>query len=89
MIDGVAQDVIERCFELVEDIAIDVGGFAAQLELNALAQLAREIAHQTWKALHAVAEWPHAADNHFVVQPAIQIVGLARMRLKFLNALGK
>jgi len=89
VVDGVAQDVIERCVQLVEDVAVHVGGFAAHLELNAFAELAGQIADQARKPLHSIAKRPHAAHNDLMVEPAIKIVRLPGMGLELLDAFGK
>ena len=65
VVDGVADQVHERLAELVDHRLVDARVLALQHELDALALLAREVAHQPREALEDVADrqHPHVHDR--------------------------
>ena len=68
VIDGVAQQVIQRCFELLENVAVHVGGLAANLERHRLAKALGQIPHHAREAVQAIGEGAHAAHDGLVVE---------------------
>ena len=65
VVDGVADQVHERLAELVDHRLVDARVLALQHQLDALALLAREVAHQPREALEDVADrqHPHVHDR--------------------------
>ena len=70
MIERIADQMIERRFETVQNVAIDPGRLTHHLELRLLAKLTSHIADQARKAADAVGQGPHSAGEHLVMQPA-------------------
>ena len=68
VVERVADQVRERRLELVEDVAVDTGLLAADLEPHLLAEGAGDVPHQSGKTVDAVGERSHAADDHLVVE---------------------
>ena len=66
VVDGVAQHVVQRAFDLRQDVAVDQGVFAVDLQLHFLAQAARQVAHHARERVDAVAERAHAQGQYFV-----------------------
>ena len=62
--------MVERRLEPIEDVAVDAGGLADDLEPRLLAELASQVADQARKAAHTVSQRPHPAGQHFVMQSA-------------------
>ena len=87
VIERVADQMVERRFQPVEDIAIDAGGLADDLEPRLLAQLAGQVADQAREAADAVGQRPHPAGQHFVVQPAGEVLAAASELLDRLDRL--
>ena len=54
VVEGVANQVVEGGFELFEDVAIDAGLFAEDLEADLLVELAGDVADQAGEAADAV-----------------------------------
>ena len=77
MIEGVAQQVIERRFKLFQDVAINVGGAAEDVELHRFAECSGEVADQAREPLRPVDEGPHPAGDDFAIEAAIEIIRLA------------
>ena len=69
MVERIAQQVIEWCFELLQDITIDASVFAADFELDLFAQLASDIAQVM--ATPDLRDWlaKHGADPMRMTQP--------------------
>ena len=68
VIDRISQDVGQGCFERRENLAIDSGATALNLETNLLAQFLREITDHPWKSMAAIFERPHSTSQHLTVQ---------------------
>ena len=89
VVQRVADQVVERRLEPVEDVAVDAGGLAGDLEPRLLAQLAGQVADQAGEAADAVGQRAHPAGQHLVVQPAGEVLALVRERLERLDRLGQ
>ena len=74
VVQRVADQVVQRCLEPVEDVAVDAGGLAGDLEPRLLAQLAGQVADQPGEAADAVGQRAHPAGQHLVVQPAGEVL---------------
>ena len=61
MIDGIAQQMRQRRIELFENVAVDLGMLARQLQMYVLAKRAPKIAHHARIAGNAIGQRPHAA----------------------------
>ncbi len=68
VVERVAQQVAERRVEHVEQVAIDLGGFADDRETHPLAQRTRQVAHHARIGAGGVAERPHPALQRLVVE---------------------
>ena len=79
--------MVERRLEPIEDVAVDAGGLTDDLEPRLLAELTSQVADQAWKAAHAIGQWPHPAGQHFVMQPAGNILADAGKLLNRLHGL--
>ena len=86
MVECVTDQMIERCLEPIENIAVDAGGLADDLKSRLLAQLTSQVTNQTRETPHAVGQWPHPAGQHFMVQPAGNILADPR---KFFDRLDR
>jgi hypothetical protein len=64
VVERVAHQVQQRIFERVEHRAIDLGVFAFDLELDFLAQLARQLAHHARVFLEEDPQRQHARPLH-------------------------
>src|SRR5208337_1724880 len=84
---GVADQMIERGLQTVQDVAIDARGLAHDLELHFLAKLARDVADQARKTADPIGQGTHPACQHFVVQPAREILAAASELLERLERL--
>ncbi len=89
VVQGVADQVVERRLEPVEDVAVDAGGLAVDLEPRLLAQLAGQVADQAREAADAVGQRPHPAGQHLVVQPAGEVLAGVGERLDRLDRLAQ
>ena len=89
VVDCVSQNVIQRRFQLFEDVAIDVGVVPHDFKLDLLAELPSEIPDHAWEALHAISERSHSAGDDFVIQPAIEVIGLPRVLIELADAIGQ
>ena len=89
MVQRVANQMIERCFETVEDVAVDAGGLADDLESGLLAKLSGQVANQPWKAADSVGQRPHPAGQNLVMQPARKILTPAGKLLDRLDRLSQ
>ena len=74
MVEGVADQVVERGLELVEDVAVDPGVLASDLELDLLAQVAGDLADHPGEASDPLRHRPHPAGQNLVMEPAGQIL---------------
>ena len=70
MVQGIADQMVERRFESIEDVAVDAGGLTDDLEPRLLAKLTSQVTDQARKAAYTIGQWPHPAGQHFVMQPA-------------------
>ena len=89
MVQRIADQVIERRFEPVEDVAIDPGRLTHHLELRLLAKLPSDVADQAREAADAVGQGPHPAGEYLVVQPAGQVFVATREFLDRLERLAQ
>ena len=89
VVQGVADQVVERRLEPVEDVAIDAGGLTGNLEPSLLAQLPGHVADQPREAADAVGQRPHPAGQHFMVQPAGKVLAAAGELLDRLDRLAQ
>ena len=89
VVQRVADQVVQRGLEPVEDVAVDARGLAGDLEPRLLAQLAGQVADQPGEAADAVGQRAHPAGQHLVVQPAGEVLAVARERLQRLDRLGQ
>ena len=89
VVQGIADQVVERRLEPVEDVAIDAGGLAVDLESRLLAQLPGHVADQPREAADAVGQRTHPAGQHLVVQPAGEVLAHAGECLDALDRLGQ
>ena len=70
MVQRVANQMVERGFEAIEDVAVDAGGLTHNLKPSLLAKFSGQVADQAWKPTHAVGQGSHPAGQNLVVQPA-------------------
>ena len=89
MVEGVAQQVPERRFECRQDVAIDLGRLADDLEPRLLAERVGDVADHAWKRLHTVGERPHPAGQRLVVQAVRQVERSAIEHLELDEPLGQ
>ncbi len=75
MVNGIAQEMAQRCVELYQDVAVHLGGFADDIESDLLSQRAAQVAYHPRKRLDAISERPHSTGERLVVQPVGQIEG--------------
>ncbi len=89
MIDRVAQQVRQRTFQSLQDVAVHLGVFADDFEAHLLAQGAGQVAHHARKAADAIAEGPHARAQHFQIH-ALRKVGRAAVEhVQLLHPVGQ
>ena len=89
MIQSIANEMIERCFETVENVAVDAGGLTHNLESGLLAKLSGQVADQPWKATDSISQRSHPAGQNLVVQPARKVLALAGELLDRLDGLSQ
>ncbi len=89
VVQRVADQMVERCLEPVEDVAVDAGGLADDLEPRLLAELSSQVADQAREAAHTVGQRPHPAGQHLVVQPAGNVLADAGELLDRLDRLAQ
>ena len=70
VVQRVADQMVERRLEPIEDVAIDAGGLTGDLEPGLLAELPGQVADQAREAADAIGQRPHPAGQYFMVQPA-------------------
>ena len=68
VIHTVPQQVVQRRFQLAQDIAIDCDVASLNLEAGLFAQRFGEISNHPGKRDRALAEGPHATADHFVIE---------------------
>ena len=68
VVQAVANRVVERRFEAIEDFTVHFRVRSNDLELRLLAKLARKVANQSRKTLDAVAERPHPTRHDLAVE---------------------
>src|SRR5579863_4558414 len=68
VVERVAHQVHQRIADLLEHGFVEFGAFAGQLELDFLAELARQIVHDTRKAVEREADRQHADLHHALLQ---------------------
>lgn len=89
VVDRVAQQVAERRFEEIEDVAIHLSRFAHQLPAHLLAKRARDVAHHARQTAGAVAERAHPALQRGIVKLLRQMRRAAVEALQIGQALGE
>ncbi len=87
MVDGVAEEVGEGGFEVVEDVAIDVGVFADDFEFDLFVNLPCEVANHAGKTNADVAEGAHLAVDDFLVEAVGELVRSAGVFFEFGGAI--
>ncbi len=70
MVQCIADQMVERRLEPIEDVAVDAGGLTDDLKPRLLAELTSQVTNQAWEAAHAIGQWPHPAGQDFMMQPA-------------------
>ena len=68
VVHAVADHVHERLADLVDDRLVDAGGLALEDQLDLLALLARQVAHQPREALEDVADGQHPDVHHRLLE---------------------
>ncbi len=61
VVDRVAQQVTERCVELLQNVAVDLGRVADDLEVDLLSERPAHVANHPRQCAHTVCERPHPA----------------------------
>ena len=74
VVQGVADQVVERGFELVEDVAVDPGVLAPDLEADLLAQLPGDLADHPGEPADPLRHRPHPAGQDLVMEPAGEVL---------------
>ena len=89
VIHRVAQQVRQRAFQSLQDVAVHLGVLADDFEPHLLAQRAGQVAHHARKAADAIAEGPHARAQHFEIH-ALRKVGRAAVEhVQLLHPVGQ
>jgi hypothetical protein len=86
MVKGVAQEMIERSFEALQDVPVDGRKLADDLQSGALSKSVGEIAHHAGEHLDAVRKGSHAAVQDLVVEPRGEVEEIAIEAFRFLQA---
>ena len=89
VVQRVADQMVERCLEPIEDVAVDAGGLTGDLEPGLLAELSGQVADQPREAADAVGQRPHPAGQNFMVQPAGKVFAPAGELLDRLDRLAQ
>ena len=89
VIHGVAQQVRQRAFQPLQDVAVHLGIFADDFEPHLLAQGAGQVAHHARETANAIAEGPHARAQHFQIHALRKVRGAAVEHVQFLHAIGQ
>ena len=89
MIHGVAQQVRQRTFQSLQDVAVHLGVLADDFEAHLLAQGAGQVAHHARKAADAIAEGAHARAQHFQIHALGKVSRAAVEHIQLLHSLGQ
>ena len=82
VIDRISNDVIEWCLKPCQDVAVNGDVGANNIKANILAKLAGHITNHARESGDALAEWSHAAADHFVIQRRGYLFGATEEILK-------
>ena len=82
VIDGISNDVIEWSLKARQDVAVNWNVGADNIKSHALAKLTGHITNHSWESGDALAEWSHAAADHFVIQRRGYLFGATEEILK-------
>jgi len=83
VIDGVAQQMRQRCFELFQHIAVDLSLLAFDLQAYLFAEAAAQIADHAYLTVEHVGEWPHPAGQRGVIKHLRTVTGLPGELIEF------
>ena len=89
VIHGVAQQVSERTFQSLQDVAIHLGILADDFEPHLLADGSCQVAHHAGKAADPIAERPHPGAQHFEIHALRKVRGAAVEQVQLLQAVGQ
>jgi len=67
VIHSITQEVGQRAFQSLQDVAIHLGILADDFEPHLLADGACEVAHHAGKVADSIAEGPHPGAQHFEI----------------------
>ena len=73
MIDGVPQEMSERRFQLLQNLAVGLSGLPSEFQVHFLVQRACEVTHHARKFPNAIGKRPHSRIQHFVIETRGQI----------------
>ena len=79
VIDRVADQVRQRRFELLQDVAVHLGAVADDDQPRLLAERPGHVADEPREAVGAVAERAHAAGDDLAVQADVEVFGAGRV----------
>ena len=81
--------MVQRGFQLFEDVAVDPRVLAGHDELHLLAELPREVADQAGEPADAVGQRAHPAGQDLVMQPAGEVFTAPGEVLELLHLLAE
>jgi hypothetical protein len=81
VVDGIADQVVQRHLHLLEDAPVDLDAFAARRELDLFAAVVREVAHELGQGLEQRRERQHQG----LLDAVHQLVDAGRTRLPLLR----
>ena len=81
--------MVERCLQPIENVAVNAGGLTDNLKPRLLAELTSQVTDQSRKTAHAIGQWPHPAGQHFMMQPAGNVLAATRKLLDRLHRLAQ
>ncbi len=73
VIQGVAQQVAQGGFQLLQDVPVHLGGLAHDIEPDLFPQLPGQVPHHPRKGLDAVGEGPHPDADNLVVKAVREV----------------
>ena len=88
VVDGIAQEMIDRSFEPLENVAVDGRGLAGDLQPRGFPERVSKVPGHAWKHRYAVREWPHPAVQNFLIQARRQAGEAAIEQLEFFQTRG-
>ena len=89
VIHRVADEVAERRFEFLEDVAVHLRVFADDFKTDFFPERAGKVANHARNASHAFAKRPHAALQNFTIQPVRKICRTAVVHFQIHEAVGQ